>query len=99
MKAAKSSYCGECERDFESGEIVHYAWIENRSFCSDCYEKLKSKIRDWEKRYVPRRYSEPVEDAMERLKDELDMFGEKHQMITVNRSDLELILEAMERGV
>ena len=51
MKEAKSKYCGECEKDFTPGEIVHYAWIENRSFCSTCKSKLD--IKDWEERKVP----------------------------------------------
>ncbi|MFY0521395.1 hypothetical protein ACOMCU_26800 [Lysinibacillus sp. UGB7] len=51
MKEAKSKYCGECQRDFVPGEIVWYAWIENRSFCSDCKSKLN--IKDWEPRKVP----------------------------------------------
>lgn len=51
MKESKSKYCGECEKDFVPGEIVHYAWIENRSFCSTCKSKLD--IKDWEERKVP----------------------------------------------
>lgn len=98
MKPARSSYCGECTKDFESGEVVYFAWIENRSFCGKCHEKLKSKIADWEPRYVPNQYSGPVEEALERLKEELDMFGENNRMITVSRADLALIVKVMERG-
>lgn len=50
MKISTSKYCGECQRDFSPGEIVHYAWIENRSFCSNCQQKLN--IRDWEERKI-----------------------------------------------
>lgn len=52
MELSGSSYCGECLEDFKDEEIVWYAWIENRSFCSDCKQKLD--IRDWE----PRIYKE-----------------------------------------
>lgn len=48
--AAKSTYCGECLEDFKDGETVWYAWIENRSFCGKCKQKLD--IKDWEKRIV-----------------------------------------------
>lgn len=48
LRIAKSSYCGECQRDFHDGEIVWYAWIENHSFCTGCKEKLN--IKDWEPR-------------------------------------------------
>lgn len=98
MKQSISTYCGECERDFKAGEIVHFAWIENRSFCSDCQRKLKPKISEWEERYIPYSYSVPVEMALERLKEELEMFGENNQMITVRRTDLDLIVKVMERG-
>lgn len=54
MKEARSTYCGECRRDFVPGEVVYFAWIENRSFCVECYVKLKSKIKDWEPRLVPK---------------------------------------------
>lgn len=53
LKEAKSKYCGECQRDFKAGEIVHYAWIENSSFCGKCQLKLQAVIRDWEPRQVP----------------------------------------------
>ena len=51
MKEAQSKYCGECERDFVPGEVVWYAWIENRSFCASCKENLN--ISDWEPRKIP----------------------------------------------
>ncbi|MHC8517033.1 hypothetical protein [Sporosarcina sp. ITBMC105] len=54
MKPARSTYCGECRNDFESGEVVYFAWIENRSFCVECHVALKSKIKDWEPRRVPK---------------------------------------------
>ena len=53
LKEAKSNYCGECQRDFKPGEIVDFAWIENRSFCGKCQLKLQAVIRDWEPRQVP----------------------------------------------
>lgn len=98
MKPARSTYCGECTKDFKPGEVVYFAWIENRSFCAECHLKLKPKIKDWETRYVPNRYSGPVEEALEQLKEELDMFGEYNRMLTVSRADLALIVKVMERG-
>lgn len=53
MKEAKSSYCGECLRDFEPNELVWYSFIENRCFCKDCKPKLN--ILEWELRKVPER--------------------------------------------
>ncbi|WP_248508805.1 hypothetical protein [Sporosarcina sp. NCCP-2222] len=47
-----SNMCGECERDFRPGEIVYYAWIENRTFCGKCQVKLAPVIKDWEPRLV-----------------------------------------------
>ncbi|MFJ8064869.1 hypothetical protein ACIQYS_09570 [Psychrobacillus sp. NPDC096426] len=58
MKEAKSTYCGECQRNFKPGEIVHFAWIENRSFCGKCQVKLQDVIRDWEPRQVPKKEEE-----------------------------------------
>jgi hypothetical protein len=52
LKLSGSSYCGECLEDFKDGETVWYAWIENRSFCGKCKQKLD--IKDWE----PRIYKE-----------------------------------------
>ncbi|GKV54271.1 hypothetical protein NCCP2222_02180 [Sporosarcina sp. NCCP-2222] len=52
MKKALSNMCGECERDFRPGEIVYYAWIENRTFCGKCQVKLAPVIKDWEPRLV-----------------------------------------------
>ena len=46
MKVSTSINCGEFQRNFVFGEIVYFAWIENRSFCSDCSPKLNFK--DWE---------------------------------------------------
>lgn len=50
MKESKSKYCGECHKDFEPGEIVWFAAIENHSFCSKC--KTQLNIKEWEKRRV-----------------------------------------------
>lgn len=53
MKTTTLKYCGECQRDFKPGEIVWYAWIENRCFCATCKDRLQ--IQDWEPRKVPER--------------------------------------------
>lgn len=58
MKISTSTYCGECHEDFKPGEIVYFAWFENRSFCVECHVKLKSKISDWEPRRIPERGEE-----------------------------------------
>ncbi|MDI2588086.1 hypothetical protein OR571_13410 [Psychrobacillus sp. NEAU-3TGS] len=55
MIEAKSSYCGECQSDFKPGQIVYYAWIENRSFCGKCHIQLRTLIQDWETRQVPKK--------------------------------------------
>ena len=53
IKFSSSEYCGECEKDFEPGEIVYFTWFENRSFCVECHVKLKPQIADWEPRKIP----------------------------------------------
>lgn len=38
-----------------------------------------------------------MDKVLERLKEELDMFGEDNKMITVKRSDLEDLIKAYEK--
>lgn len=51
-----AKYCGECLRDFEQGENVHYTWFENSFFCDKCKvlmdKRCDPKYLDWKLRKV-----------------------------------------------
>ncbi|WP_264989108.1 hypothetical protein [Lysinibacillus piscis] len=56
MKETSSTYCGECLRDFEPCEVVHYTWTENRCFCHICKSIMNTRSKpswlDWQPRKV-----------------------------------------------
>ena len=52
IKTTVIKYCGECLEDFTNGQLVYFAWSENRCFCMKCRNKLDDVIKDFEPRKV-----------------------------------------------
>lgn len=43
IKVTHRDYCQSCSRDFEDGEIVYYAPIDNTIICDDCIKVHSQK--------------------------------------------------------
>lgn len=71
MKETSLTYCGECLQEFKPGQVVWFAWIENRCFCAACQSKLP--IGQWEPRLVPK-----INDVVGKV---ADLVNELHQVI------------------